>query len=173
MRFGKKNQDKEEPDDHALGRSQGGFGTKMHLLVSRGGVPLSVVLSPGQSHECKFVEEVLEAVDLPHAGRGRPRRKPEKLAGDKGYSFEFIRDYLRNRKITPVIPFKSNQDSAGKQFDKKSYRDRNWVERLVGWIKENRRIGTRFEKMALNFIAMIKMAFIRRCFRLLELSDTA
>ena len=54
------------------------------------------------------------------------------------------------------------------RFNAKVYRERNRIERLIGWLKECRRIATRFEKLALNFVAMIKLAMIRRCLRLLS-----
>jgi transposase len=57
-------------------------------------------------------------------------------------------------------------------FDKETYRRRSVIERCIGWLKESRRIGTRFEKLAVNFLAMIKLAIIRRYFRVLDLSDT-
>ena len=75
-----------EPEDHALGRARGGFGTKAHLIVDSHGIPLAAALSAGQRHESQFVEPVLRAVRLPRPGRrgGRPRTKPRRRAGDKG-----------------------------------------------------------------------------------------
>ena len=66
-----------------------------------------------------------------------------------------------------MIPSKSNEDPQARKisFDAEAYRARNIVERLVGWLKECRRILTRFEKTALNFGGMIKMAFIQRYLR--------
>jgi transposase len=66
--------------------------------------------------------------------------------------------------ISPVIPSKSNEDREARQvsFSSESYRRRNIIERVIGWIKENRRIFSRFEKTAKNFGGMIKIAFIRR-----------
>ena len=49
-----------------------------------------------------------------------------------------------------------------------TYCQRNMVERLVGWLKEHRRIATRFEKLASSFLAMVKLSFVRRYFRMLE-----
>ncbi|TWT39875.1 hypothetical protein KOR42_50810 [Thalassoglobus neptunius] len=70
--------------------------------------------------------------------------------------------------ITPVIPSKTNEDRTERrvEFDKQKYRERNIVERLIGWLKECRRVFSRFEKTALNFGGMIKMAFIERYLRL-------
>ena len=100
----------------------------------------------------------------------RRRRRPRRLAGDKGYSLETVRRWLRRRGMQAVIPTKSNQPPQ-KEFDRRAYRGRNVVERCVNWLKENRRLGTRYEKLALNFEAMAKLAMIRRYFRILDSSD--
>jgi len=94
---------------------------------------------------------------------------PMALAGDKGYRANWIDEYLLDLGVTPVIPSKDNENCETRQvvFDKEKYRDRNIVERLIGWLKECRRIGTRFEKTAKNFGGMIKMAFIQRYLRLI------
>jgi transposase len=102
-----------------------------------------------------------------HIGR---RRRPRRLAGDKGYSCERIRRWLRRHKVRPVIPTKANERRQG-DFDKEAYRRRNVVERCVNWLKENRRLGTRYEKLAGSFLAMAKLAMIRRYFRLWDSSD--
>ena len=66
--------------------------------------------------------------------------------------------------INPVIPSKENEDRETRavEFDRDAYRDRNIVERLIGWLKECRRIASRFEKTAKNFGGFLKMAFIKR-----------
>lgn len=73
--------------------------------------------------------------------------------------------YLLELGIRPVIPSKGNEDAYRRPvpFDGEGYRRRNVVERLVGWLKESRRIFSRFEKTPKNFAGMIKMAFIRPC----------
>jgi transposase len=156
-----------EPRDHALGRSRGGFGTKLHLIVDGRGIPLAASISPGQAHESKHLGPTLEAVRIFRPGRGRPRCRPKALAGDKGYSYPGVRRYLRRRGIRAVIPTRKDQRRSP-HFDKPSYRRRNIVERCINWLKENRRLGTRYEKLATNFMGMIKLAMIRRCMRLLD-----
>jgi transposase len=156
-----------EPKDHALGRSRGGFGTKLHLIVDGHGVPLAASISPGQAHESKHLEPVLEAVRIHRPGPGRPRCRPNALAGDKGYSYPRVRRYLRRRGIKAVIPTRKDQ-RRDPHFDKPSYRRRNIVERCINWLKENRRLGTRYEKLAVTFLGMIKLAMIRRCHRALD-----
>jgi transposase len=93
--------------------------------------------------------------------------RPEAVAGDKGYSFETIRHWLHEHSIQAVIPRRNNQhpDDGRHRFDRKLYRRRSVVEQAVGWLKECRRLGTRFEKLAVNFVAMIHLAFIERYLR--------
>lgn len=133
------------------------------------------MLTPGQAHESKSVDAVLRSVRLPRPGRrgGRPRCRPKRLVGDKAYSYQRVRDYLRRRGIQAVIPTRKDQ-RPDPRFDRATYRRRNVIERCVGWLKENRRLATRYEKLAVNFLAMVKLAMIRRLFRLLRHSpDTA
>src|SRR5262245_62421828 len=89
---------------------------------------------------------------------GRSRHRPKQLAGDKGYSYSLVRDWLRNHRINAVIPLRNDQRKWPKAlqpaFDKQTYRKRNIIERCVGWLKECRRLATRFEKTALNFLGM-------------------
>ena len=94
---------------------------------------------------------------------------PVQLAGDKGYRADWIDEYLLANGIRPVIPSKENEDRAARpvDFDRDAYRRRNIVERLIGWLKECRRILTRFEKTAKNYGGMIKMAFIQRYLRIM------
>ena len=67
-----------------------------------------------------------------------------------------------------MIPSKANEDSEARpvEFDRDAYRRRNIVERLIGWLKESRRICSRFEKTAKNFGGFLKMAFIHRYLRI-------
>lgn len=100
--------------------------------------------------------------------KGDPIAWPFSLAGDKGYRADWIDEYLMDLDINPVIPSKSNEDREARnvEFDSNAYRDRNIVERLIGWLKECRRVFARFEKTAINFGGMIKMAFIQRYLKL-------
>lgn len=99
---------------------------------------------------------------------GEPIAWPAALAGDKGYRADWIDACLMELEIIPVIPSKENEnrDARPVAFDPETYRRRNIVERLIGWLKENRRVFTRFEKTAKNFGGFIKMAFIHRYLRL-------
>ena len=156
--------DRQEPQDHALGRSRGGLSCKIHILCDRLGRPLHVHLTAGQVHESTVLDEVLTGADEHLIDANNiPVAWPVALAGDKGYRADWIDTYLLDLGIQPVIPSKSNEDRRTRQvsFDSQSYRDRNIVERLIGWLKEYRRVFSRFEKTATNFVGMIKMAFIQ------------
>lgn len=90
------------------------------------------------------------------------------LAGDKGYRAAWIDEYILGLDMIPVIPSKKNEDRTRRpvEFDKATYRLRSIVECLIGWLKECRRIATRFEKTAINFAGMVRLAFIERYLRL-------
>ena len=161
----RKKGDPEEPNDHALGRSRGGFSTKIHLLCDADGNPLHFHLTPGQAHESSVLDTLLEGADANLFDEdGKPVAWPVAIAGDKGYRADWIDEYLLQLGISPVIPTKDNEDRDGRpvEFDRDAYRSRNIVERLIGWLKENRRIFSRFEKTAKNFGGFLKMAFIHR-----------
>ena len=127
-------------------------------------------MTAGQIHESTVLDDVLIGADeqLIDAA-GEAVAWPVALAGDKGYRADWIDAYLLALGIEPVIPSKANEDRDARAvtFDRESYRGRNIVERLIGWLKECRRIFSRFEKTAKNFGGMIKMAFIQRYLRLL------
>ena len=127
-------------------------------------------LTAGQTHESTVLDEVLIGADARLIdARGKPIAWPVALAGDKGYRAAWIDDYLLALGISPVIPSKENEDRDARKvaFDRGAYRNRNIVERLIGWLKECRRVFSRFEKTAKNFGGMIKMAFIQRYLRLI------
>ncbi len=102
-----------------------------------------------------------------HDADGQPVAWPVALAGDKGYRAAWIDEYLLNLDIVPVIPSKVTEDREARavEFDKQAYRDRNIVERLIGWLKECRRVFSRYEKTDKNFAGMIRLAFIQRYLR--------
>ena len=120
-------------------------------------------------HEATGLVPLLEgAEERVVDGDGEPIAWPVALAGDKGFRADWIDEYLLALGITPVIPSKENEDRAARavELDREAYRRRSIVECLIGWLKECRRIFSRFEKTAKNFGGMIKMAFIQRYLRL-------
>lgn len=113
----------------------------------------------GERHEAVVFEQLMEQGDVKRLGAGRPRLRPKRVVGDKGYSSAKIRSYLRRRGIRLTIPRKDNEKHRGK-FDKSIYRQRNRVERCFNRLKQFRRIATRYEKKAENYQAMLTLAFI-------------
>jgi transposase len=150
-----------------LGRTKGGFSTKLHLACDGKGRPLSVVLTPGQRHGSTQLEALLDAVRVPRpeGTPGRPRKRPEHLIADRGYSFEGCPRLLRRRGISHTIPEPKDQKErrAGRPgrrpgFDREAYQRRNVVERCVNRLKQWRAIATRYEKRAVNYRAMVVIA---------------
>src|SRR3954462_5095316 len=106
-RRGRKKGDPEEPEDHALGRSRGGYSTKIHILCDGHGHPLHFHLTAGQAHETTaFIPLLVGADEHITDGEGSPVAWPVAMAGDKGYRADWIDEYLLNLGITPVIPSK-------------------------------------------------------------------
>ncbi len=99
----------------------------------------------------------MEQGKLRRAGRVRPRQRPGRVIGDKGYSSRAIRSYLRQHGIRGTIPRKSNERRRG-LFDRALYRERNRVERVINRLKQHRRVATCYEKRAVNYLAMVTLA---------------
>ncbi len=118
-----------------------------------------VALTEGQRHEQPVLPLLMERGAVKRRGRGRPRIRPERVAGDKGYSSPTIRWYLKERRIGAVIPTKADQ-APDPTFDRAAYRERNVVERTINRLKQFRRVATRYEKRAANYLAMVTIAVI-------------
>jgi transposase len=141
--------------------------SKVHLSCDGKGRPLSVVVTAGQRHESTQLEAVLDAIRvprLPGAG-GRPRKRPEHLIADKGYSYPSWGRLLRGRGIRHTIPERRDQRERRRRrpgrppsFDATSYARRNVVERCVNRLKQWRGIATRYEKRAVNYRAGVVIA---------------
>ena len=117
-----------------------------------------LLVTAGQRHEQTMFEPLMEHGVVKRPGRGRPRVRPDRVAGDKGYSGRRIRGYLRRRGIGVVIARQKRERRV--RFDTDAYRKRNVVERLVNRLKQFRRIATRYEKRAVNYLAMLTIAAI-------------
>jgi transposase len=132
--------------------------TKIHVRVDGNGKPISILLTPGECHESQMAQALLEhgAVKQPH---GRPRKRPRRIVADKAYGSRAFRHFLRTRGIRITLPRKANERRHG-PFDKAIYRQRNQVERFFNRLKQNRRIATRYEKRAVNYLAMLTIAAI-------------
>lgn len=120
---------------------------------------------PGQAHESPRVIPLVDTIEG-SASEESPDQ-PEKLAGDKGCSSQKNRDQLKQRGIDPVLPHKENESNRDEEsFDREAYRERNIIERCIGWLKELRRIATRYEKLAVHYLGMIKLGMIQQYLKL-------
>jgi transposase len=150
---------KSDPTTEALGRSQGGFSTKLHVRVEGHGRLMTFVLTPGQQHEATVAEDLMDQGAVKRSGKGRPKQRPKRLVGDKGYSSRKLRTTLRRRGIRITIPHKRNEHRSGR-FDRAIYRLRNRVERFINRLKQFRRVATRYEKRAECYRAVVTIAAI-------------
>jgi transposase len=121
------------------------------------GKPLAILITAGQRHEQSAFEALMEQGAVRRRGRGRPRIRPRRVVGDKGYSSTRIRRYLRQRGIGVVIPRRKDEKRHG-PFDRAAYRQRNVVERLIARLKQFRRVATRYDKRAANYLAWARLA---------------
>ncbi len=115
------------------------------------------ILTEGQRHEQPVLPLLMGRGAVKRLGRGRPRIRPDRVAGDKGYSSSTVRRYLKERRIGAIIPTRADQ-APDPAFDREAYRERNVVERTINRLKQSRRIATRYQKRAANFDAMLTVA---------------
>jgi transposase len=135
--------------DRCLGRSRGGLTTKIHALVDKKGRPIKLKLTAGQASDVASAREMI--ADLPEEAM---------LIADKGYDANAVRAAAAERGAWANIPPKANRKDPI-CFSKYLYRARNLIERFFNKIKHFRRIATRYDKLAENFLAALKLAAIR------------
>jgi len=143
--------------ENALGRSRGGYSTKIHVVCDAKGIPLGITATPGEKGEAPEFENVMNSIPLPIRLKAK---RPKAIAGDKAYSSGSIRRWLRLRDIKDVIPTRRNE-ARNPRFAKRLYRQRNVVERVIGRLKEFRRIATRYDKNKETYLDMLKIACVR------------
>jgi transposase len=131
----------------------------VQLRAEGDGKPMTSLVTPGQRHEAVVFEPIMEQGAVKRAGRGRPRLRPARVVTDTGYSSRRNRRYLRRRGIRFTIPRRANERRRG-PFDRQVYRGRNRVERTINRLKQFRRVATRYEKLAVNYQAMVTIAAI-------------
>ena len=152
---------REEPPDHAIGRSRGGLSTKIHHLCDGNMRPLVMLLGPGQGGDSPMFEHVIDSLSVPRVGSGRPRTTPVRALADKAYSSRANRALLRRRGIQAVIPERADQIANRKRrgsrggrpvsYDSEAHKRRNVVERSFNVFKQWRALATRYDKLALTY----------------------
>lgn len=131
----------------ALGRSRGGFSTKIHVSCDGLGKPVTIILTPGQDHDVTQGPALIENCNA------------AKVIADKGYDSDAFIDAIQAKKAEPVIPPRSNRTEE-RSYDKEAYKRRNVVERFINAMKQCRRVATRYEKTARNFLGIVQLAAI-------------
>lgn len=111
-----------------------------------------ITLTPGQQHEATVFEALMQQGAVKRVGPGRPRLRPRRIIGDKGYSSRLIRRFARHHGIHITIPRRINERRTG-PFDRQFYRQRNRIERMINRLKQFRRLATRYDKRAANYRA--------------------
>ena len=135
----------------AIGKSRGGWNTKIHLVAADARTAITFSLSPGQAHDAAEGRELLTRL-------GKPDR-PLHLIMDRAYEGNETRQLALDLGYSPVVPPKSNRLEPW-EYDREMYKWRNEVERLFRRLKGYRRIFSRFEKLDVMFLAFICFALI-------------
>lgn len=136
---------KGQQDQEALGRSKGGFTTKIHAVVDALGQGLRFRLTPGQRHD------ITQACDLLKGF------KNAQVIADKGYDSQALIDQLENQNCLPVIPPRSNRKTP-REYDKHLYKERHLIECFFNKIKHFRRVFSRFDKSASAYMGFLAFA---------------
>jgi transposase len=129
--------------EQALGRSRGGFSSKIHIGVDGLGNPLRFLLTAGQAHDSTQAKALIAGLDF------------ERLIADKSYDFDELLDLLRQQEAEAVIPPRANRKQQ-REYDQHLYKERHLVECFINKIKQYRRIFTRFDKLASRFLGFLQ-----------------
>ena len=132
-----------------MGRSRGGLTSKIHAVVDTNGLPVHLALTAGEAHDNRLCSALLSAL-LPQT----------MLLADRGYDADWIRELARQQGAWANIPPKRNRKNPI-FFSPYLYRARNLIERFFNKIKQCRRVATRYDKLAANYLAFVKLASIR------------
>ena len=138
---------------------RGKFGSKIHVITERGGLPISVGISAANTHDSQALLPLVQGIPPIRSRRGPRRRRPAKLHADKGYDYGHLRAWLRKRGITPRIA------RRGIESSQRLGRHRWVVERTMSWLNGYRRLHRRYERKADHFLAFVGIAAALICYR--------
>ncbi len=133
-----------------LGRSRGGFTSKIHARTNGEGLPLAFVITPGEAHDATAYDELMDLDDA----------RPKALLADRGYDSDAIREDSWFHGTDPIIPTKINR-KLQRPVDPLLYALRNRIERFFNNLKNARRVATRYDKTADSFMAFVQIASIK------------
>jgi transposase len=127
------------------------------VRVDAKGRPLAFALTGGEANDITGVDKLMAAwASLPRS-----------MLADKGYDADRLREDLLIHGVNPIIPFKSNRQERW-ALDRALYRQRNWIERVIGRLKQFRRVATRYDKTACSFLATLQLAAVRIWLRFVQ-----
>ena len=125
----------------------GGFSTKIHILVDALGNPVEFILTGGQQADVTQAEALMQA------------HQADAVIADKAYDSDAVVDAAKRQGAEAVIPSKKNR-KVPREYDKHLYKDRKKVEWFINLLKQYRRVATRYEKTARNFLGFVHVASI-------------
>jgi transposase len=145
------------------------LGTKRHILTDKQGIPISVVISSASTHDIKAVTDVIDnsvikrTIVSSKPKRGRTQRKYHHLCLDRAYNSKSTENEIIKRGYVPHIPYKRKrgQVKEGKAYQKQydSVRNKRWVvERTNSWNNRFRKLFTRYEKKAENYLGLVHLS---------------
>ncbi|WP_156953435.1 IS5 family transposase [Aquamicrobium defluvii] len=135
------------PEAQALGRSRGGFGTKLHAVVDALGLPVRFAIGPGQQNDMAPACQLIAGIASGN------------VMADRAYDADSLHEIILAEGGKPVIPPRRHRKYQHR-YDRIAYRQRWAIESFFGKIKQWRRIATRYDKLAANFIGFVKLASI-------------
>ena len=139
---GRRREKKDSPIGQALGRSRGGFTTKLHLSCDAYGRICALALTGGQAGDCPQAPGLLRS----HLRAGQA------VLADRAYDADYVRVQIRQAGAGAVIPSKKNR-TVPIAHDAEIYKERNQIERVINVLKRFRAVATRFKKRAANYFA--------------------
>lgn len=138
---------KDSQNEQALGRSKGGFTTKIHVLVDALGNALRFILTPGQKHDITQASSLIDGF------------QNSNVIADKGYDAQSLIDQIEKQCCNPVIPSRSNRKNP-RSYDTYLYKERHLIECFFNKIKHFRRVFSRFDKKASSYCGFLALASI-------------
>ena len=136
---------RKEHGEQALGRSRGGFSTKIHLATDESGTALRFILTAGQRNDITQAENLMAGLDF------------EAFLADKAYDSDKLLEPLIEKGVKIVVPSRANR-TIQREIDEELYKERNQIERLIGKLKHYRRVFSRYDKLAKNYLSFVHFA---------------
>ena len=132
------------------------------VVVDGQGIPIGGTLASASPAEVKLAEQTLETIKVPRKGRGRPKKRPARVIGDKAYDSDPLRKRCKELKIDLIVPHRKNRKKSKKQDGRKlrRYRKRWKVERTFSWISNFRRLVVRYERLIEVYKGFFHLAII-------------